>query len=868
MTVRGYFVLLVLAVAVPAAALSAILVWFNAETQRIEQERVLQDYAQALSEIVDREVGVAIATLETLRHAEPLRQGDLRSFEQVARRVHADNPHWLTIVLTRPDGQQLLNLAAPPGQALPNIGRSPVIQEVFRGRPAVSDLAVGQVTQAHLVSVHVPVLVDGTQRYALGMSLPARHFEQLAVNFPVPEDVIVQLVDRQGTIIARSADPERAVGTPTAELWMRSDAPKGVVRGTEQVPMVAAYARSELTGWRALVAMPVVTFNGQRDRQILLVALGAASLLGIGLVIAFSLGRRVVKPVEVLARHADEYVQGETLAPVRPGAPVEIGALERALREAGQMHREASRSHQESEQRFALLVQGVTDYAIYMLDPQGRVTSWNRGAQRIKGYSAEEITGSHVSRFYTEEDRRAGAPDRALATAAETGYFDSEGWRLRKDGSRFWAHVHIERLLDQDGRVAGFAKITRDVTEKREAETHLQQAREQLAQTRKMEAVGQLTGGVAHDFNNLLTIIIGNLDTSRRVLADWKEGAHARLTRAIENAMAGAQRAATLTSQLLAFSRRQPLEPKILDVNRLLLRQERFLKPTLGETIRLETVGAAGLWAIEVDENQLETSLLNLAINARDAMPRGGKLTIEASNAYLDEAYSDRHAEVKPGQYVLISVTDTGSGMPREVLERAFDPFFTTKTDTGTGLGLSQVYGFVKQSGGHIKIYSEPGEGTAVHMYLPRSYAAAPAEEETAAEPTRAEGDETILVVEDDAEVRAFICDTLAELNYRVLRAEDADSALRVLEQAPDVDLLLTDVVLPGRNGRQLSADVEKLRPGIRVLFMTGYSRNAIVHQGRLDPGVQLIQKPLTQVALAAKVRRVLDAKERISSSE
>jgi CheY-like chemotaxis protein len=346
---------------------------------------------------------------------------------------------------------------------------------------------------------------------------------------------------------------------------------------------------------------------------------------------------------------------------------------------------------------------------------------------------------------------------------------------------------------------------------------------------------------------------------SRRVLAEWKEGAHARVTRAVENALVGAQRAATLTSQLLAFSRRQPLEPKVLDVNRLLLRQERFLRSTLGETIRLETVGAAGLWAIEADESQLEVSLLNLAINARDAMPQGGTLTIEASNAFLDEPYSEQHAEVKAGQYVLISVTDTGAGMAREVLDRAFDPFFTTKQNTGTGLGLSQVYGFVKQSGGHIRIYSEPGEGTTVHMYLPRSDAKAPAEDEATGEPARADGDETILVVEDEAQVRSFVCDTLAELNYRVLRAEDAESALKLLEQSPEVDLLLTDVVLPGRNGRQLSDEAEKLRPGIRVLFMTGYSRNAIVHQGRLDPGVQLIQKPVTQAALAAKVRRVLD---------
>ena len=385
-------------------------------------------------------------------------------------------------------------------------------------------------------------------------------------------------------------------------------------------------------------------------------------------------------------------------------------------------------------------------------------------------------------------------------------------------------------------------------------------AREQLAQTQKIEAVGQLTGGVAHDFNNLLTIIIGNLDNAKRILADWNQGAHGRLTRAIENAGQGAQRAATLTSQLLAFSRRQPLQPKVLDVDRLLLRLEDFLKPTLGETIRLETVGAAGLWAIEADQNQLETSLLNLAVNARDAMLEGGKLTIEASNVFLDEDYADQHADVNPGQYVRISVSDGGAGMTEEVRLRAFEPFFTTKLDAGTGLGLSQVHGFVKQSGGHINIHSEVGEGTTVHLYLPRSHAAGSADEETPLlQEQAARGNETILVVEDDEQVRNFVCDTLTELNYKVVRASDAAAALRIIDQSPNIDLLLTDVVMPGMNGRLLSNEITKRRPTIRVLFMTGYSRNAIVHQGRLDPGVQLIQKPLTQSSLAAKVRRVLD---------
>ena len=294
---------------------------------------------------------------------------------------------------------------------------------------------------------------------------------------------------------------------------------------------------------------------------------------------------------------------------------------------------------------------------------------------------------------------------------------------MRKDGGRFWANVVIDRILDSSGRIVGYAKITRDATHRREAEEKLKAAREQLFQSQKMEAVGHLTGGVAHDFNNLLTIIIGNLDAARRSLENWQEGAQQRLARQLNNAMQGAQRAATLTSQLLAFARRQPLEPRALDINKFLRTIADFLRPSLGETVQLEVVGAGGVWAVEVDQNQLETAILNLAVNARDAMPDGGKLTIDASNVFLDEDYCARHSDVMPGQYVAISVTDNGSGMDKKTLDHAFEPFFTTKeTGKGTGLGLSQVYGFVKQSGGHIKIYSEVGEGTTVRLYLKRTH--------------------------------------------------------------------------------------------------------------------------------------------------
>jgi PAS domain S-box-containing protein len=332
-----------------------------------------------------------------------------------------------------------------------------------------------------------------------------------------------------------------------------------------------------------------------------------------------------------------------------------------------------------SDQQFQLLVQGVKDYAIFMLDPQGRITTWNSGAERIKGYHAEEIIGEHFSRFYTEDDQRENVPTRALQRATAEGRYEAEGWRVRKDGSRFRASVVIDAIHDDAGKLIGFAKVTRDVTERHLAEEKLEQARERLLQSQKMEAIGELTGGVAHDFNNLLTIVIGNLETAQRHLGDLTGGVASRLKRSIDNAMRGAQRAATLTQRLLAFSRQQPLDPKPLDLNQFIAAEVEFLQRSLGETIEVEAVGSAGLWPVEVDAHQLEAALLNLAVNARDAMPNGGKLTIETGNAFLDQDYCSINPEVIPGQYAMIAVSDNGTGMTTNVRSGHSNPSFRQK---------------------------------------------------------------------------------------------------------------------------------------------------------------------------------------------
>jgi PAS domain S-box-containing protein len=498
----------------------------------------------------------------------------------------------------------------------------------------------------------------------------------------------------------------------------------------------------------------------------------------------------------------------------------------------------------------ARLIDGIHDCAIYMLDPTGVIVSWNPGAARIKGYSADEIVGRNFRSFYSEDDQAKGVPAQALATAVATGKFEGEGWRVRKDGTKFWASVLIDVLRGTDGQLIGFAKVTRDMTERR-----LMQ--EQLHQSQKMEAIGQLTGGVAHDFNNLLTVILGNLDT----LSQQLPSEQVRWRRAVDQAFRAAERAASLTQQLLAFARRQPLRPKAVEVNQLLGQWTEMLRRTLPESIHIRRIedDAAGL--AEVDPNQLESALLNLSVNARDAMPAGGTLTIETATAHVSAIDTKLLPELKPGDYVLICVSDTGSGMTPEVLERAFDPFFTTKPlGQGTGLGLSQVFGFVKQSGGHIKIYSRPGHGTTVKIYLPQVPKADAEVHETgtAAIAGGAARSETILVVEDNDAVRSFTTDTLRDFGFNVIEAVDASEALKILDRNRRVDLMFTDIGLPGLNGRELAATVQRRYPSVRLLFTSGYAQMPGPTGSTSVSQIPLLSKPFTRAQLYERIAETL----------
>ena len=491
---------------------------------------------------------------------------------------------------------------------------------------------------------------------------------------------------------------------------------------------------------------------------------------------------------------------------------------------------------------------------LVVVNREGVFQAANPAWSSVLGWSPDEVVGKRHLNFVHPDDRRGsdGALERAL-TALLPSY---ENRCLHRDGSYRW----ISWVASAENGVV--YATGRNVTVEKEAEAQLLVAQEALRQSQKMEAVGQLTGGIAHDFNNMLAVVVGSLDLLSRRLS----GGDARAQRYLDAAGEAAKRGALLTQRLLAFSRQQPLQPKALDANKVVSGMSDLLRHSIGADIRLETVLAGGLWRTYVDPNQLENIVLNLAVNARDAMPGGGRLTIETQNAHLDERYAATNQTVRAGHYVLLAVTDTGSGMPRDVIEKAFDPFFTTKpVGKGTGLGLSQVYGFVKQSGGHVKIYSEPGEGTTIKIYLPRLAGRAAVEVTDDAEANLALGDagEVILVVEDEPAVRQFTVDALTELGYRVIEADGASSALNLLEGRTDIVLLFTDVIMPDVNGAALAREVRQRWPHVKVLFTTGYTRNAVVHNGVLDAGVDLIGKPFTLEALSTKLREVLDAADK-----
>jgi PAS domain S-box-containing protein len=508
----------------------------------------------------------------------------------------------------------------------------------------------------------------------------------------------------------------------------------------------------------------------------------------------------------------------------------------------------AEQTLKKSEEQFRLLVQGVSDYAIYMLDPQGYVSNWNIGAQRIKGYLPQEIIGQHFSRFYTDEDQKAGEPQRALDTATRTGRFEKESWRVRKDGTRFWAHVVIDAIRDADGSILGYAKITRDITERRETQQKLESAREALLQSQKMEAIGHLTGGIAHDFNNLLMVVLGSLELARRRLPNDE-----KLMALVDNAILGAERGAILTKRMLAFARRQELSLQTVHVPELVRGMTDLLQRSLGQTISIETRFPIALKPILADQNQVEMALLNLAVNARDAMPEGGQIILAAREVVVG---ADDPGGLKAGTYICISVSDTGEGMDEATLGRAMEPFFTTKgPGKGTGLGLSMVHGLAEQSGGRFNLKSRVGEGTTAELWLPAASGAASGAEQS--RPPSPGSDRqhallAVLAVDDDSLVLTNTVAMLQDLGHTAVGALSGSAALEVLRRDNSFDLVITDQVMPHMTGLQLADAIEAEWPKLPVILATGFAE--------LPSGARQIvklAKPFTQAELAEKLANV-----------
>ncbi len=505
----------------------------------------------------------------------------------------------------------------------------------------------------------------------------------------------------------------------------------------------------------------------------------------------------------------------------------------------------------DGEQRFRLLVEGVKDYAIMILDAHGLIMSWNEGVLRLKGYTEQEILGRSIECFYPPEEVLAGTPARLLALAAKHGRSEDEGWRIRKDGSRFYADVVLTAIHNSAGQLVGFSKITRDITERNEMQRRLIQAQ-------KMEAIGNLTSGLAHDFNNVLAIVIGNLDLLMVSLQPQTDA-----YRFADSALTAATNGADLIQRLLAFARRQPLVPKQFAVDAGIRGIAELLHRALGEQIEISLKMAPDLWPVMADPTQFELSIVNLAMNARDAMPNGGKLSISVINQHIDANYAANHAEMLPGDYVKVQITDTGVGIAPEIIDRIFDPFFTTKERTkGSGLGLSMVLGFIKQSGGHINVYSEPRVGSTFRLYLPRAYEAGV--EHSSVPPAaaaRATGDEVVLLVDDNPDVLQMATLQLKTLGYQTLEARGAAEALEILGREP-VDLLFTDVVMPGDlDGIGLAQECQARWPRLKVLFTSGFPEDRSTGLlGKLPRSAQLLTKPYRTDELAYLVRKALDS--------
>ncbi|WP_119302524.1 ATP-binding protein [Dongia deserti] len=878
---RALLVFLIVLLLGPGLVFTSLLLLRYATGERDRYAQGALTSARHIAAVIDRDLNGLITTLNTLAISSRLRAGDFAGFHAQATQVSQMVGARLT--LRTPDGRQMVNSAQPWGATLPTSHLAVDAEVIAIKRPIVSDVFLEPATNEPAFAVVVPVIIDGDFRYLLSLQAPTQRIATLLTPGMVGPWV-VGIGDRQGTYVTRAPGHASFSGKPGVPAFLElATGPEGNFRGPNPYheEILVGYARTLLSNWLVAASLPTATIEAPlRDEVIGFLGFGVLTLT-VSIFLVFSLWRVASRPLRELANTG--FTNAEAMQALDLHSPVrEIHDLAAALLRQAQARDWIEDELRRNESRVRAILDTVP-VGVVIAGPQGEVLDGNRELERFLGPESRRA-GSFFAWPLSHGDGTPVREDelpvyRVLHGHAETA--EIECIAETADGTRHWIRKIAAPIRDLSGSIVGAVASVIDIEREKRAEEILerqvaartqeleaanrslvaemssrQEAEQQVRQLQKMEAIGHLSGGIAHDFNNMLAVVMSALNMVERRLAKGETD----YAKYLEMARDGATRAANLTKRLLAFSRQQALAPVPVDANKLVTSMSDLLRRTLGPSIRLETVLAGGLWLTHVDANQLESAILNLALNARDAMSGQGRLTIETANYLLDEAYSRQHDDVPPGQYVLIAITDTGAGMSPQVIARAFDPFFTTKdVGKGTGLGLSMVYGFVKQSGGHVKIYSEVGQGTTIKIYLPRFYGA----EEVPSEDTRhaAEADgqgQLILLVEDEQNVRTLTADSLRELGYAVIEAEGAAAALRALDANPEIALLFTDIVMPDMNGRKLAEEAVKRKPDLRVIYTTGFTRNAVVHNGVLDPGVNFLPKPFTVQQLGDKLREVL----------
>jgi PAS domain S-box-containing protein len=735
-------------------------------------------------------------------------------------------------------------------------------------RPALLSVAAPVRTPDHVPFAAVVVTIDLNAAFAKVRAavLPPR--PPLLV--PLPSRSMF-VIDENGDYLVHP-DPDRELGNAQGEperlqddfpglteaAWRLDEFGPAMMTDRNGARVIVGLTGARLAGGRRVTVVQAVPFSATYSTErAVLYTTSISGLVAIlcAIAIAILLARTMSKPIVQMTNAVASFARGAPMAAPTHSSG-EIGVLAKSFQRMADEVTERTAAMRRTADILDLIMARMAD-AVLLVDADAAILFANTAAKELLGEHAVvgwKAWATTYEAYHADEITPLGFGEWPLMRALHGENVDNVDMVLRSKGDERKVHLTISgRPIESVGHNAcGAVLVLRDVTVLKETERLLRDSQ-------KMDAIGQLTGGVAHDFNNILTVITGTIDILGRGVAD--RPTLANIARMIDEA---ATRGADLTRQLLAFARKQPLHPQVTDVNALVVDTAQLLRPTLGQQIEIESMLEDGIWPAMIDGTQLSTALLNLALNARDAMPNGGKLTLETANVSLDQAYTQAHSETRPGPYVMVTVKDTGSGIPAALHHKVFEPFFTTKeVGKGTGLGLSMVYGFVKQSGGHIEIHSEEGKGTAIKLYFPRSDEESLAHNNTSGPPLRG-GDETILVVEDDALVRKYVISQLKSLGYAPVAAANATDAIALVERGQTFDLLFTDIVMPGgMNGRELADEMARRRPGARVLYTSGFTENAIVHQGRLDPDVALLSKPYRKLDLAQMVRKALDPESR-----